>query len=193
MEGSGPGRGPYLLEETDAHGPVGGREHLDHNGDDLLLILLSAEELAHLRGGAGRGAQLQPQDERSHWAHLSSPGSLLISQGGNGVVGGAQALPQQPLHHAPARLALPLTCLGQASLRRPTKAPHSSYNQAASCHTHTHAQNSAYAFWGFPGIQDLLAVFSTSPCQVQGGQKGNGRYPAKGGLGSEESPSSQES
>lgn len=69
MEGSGPGRGPYLLEEADAHGPVGGREHLDHNGDDLLLILLGAEELAHLRGGAGRGAQLQPQDERSHWAH----------------------------------------------------------------------------------------------------------------------------
>lgn len=38
----------YLLQQTDPHGSVGGGEHLHDNGNDLLLVLLRGEKLAHL-------------------------------------------------------------------------------------------------------------------------------------------------
>lgn len=54
--------------------------------------------------------------------------------------------------------------------------------------------SSAYNFGGFPVVQDLTAVFPTSPMPSPFRRKGsprvdrmgNGRCPVKGGLGSEE-------
>lgn len=97
----GSGHGPYLLQEADAHGPVGGGEHLDHHGDDLLLILLGAQELAHLREGATELSYIHRSGTASP-APATSSGPLLISQSGHRVMWGDRRFLSSPSAHTPS-------------------------------------------------------------------------------------------
>lgn len=139
------------------------------------------------------GLSYSRRNGRSHWAHSKILGSLLTSQGGNGVMvgsGGNRCFFSSPSAHTPSQLALTLTFLGQASLRKLMKAPHPVIRHLyiTSIHMHTEfclqflavSSNTGFACYllHLPHAKSLQEkVFS------QGRQR---RSPGKGRLGSEE-------